>query len=163
MIQPKIPFRNSLSDNGRMEGRLSRLLSFLTPLVILLLVYVLFGMFPFGQKSLLITDMSQIYVDFHSWFYDALKGGDSLLFSWNTGLGMNMVGALTFYLSSPFSFLVLLFERSQIPDALLLIKGRLLWIHFFLLFLQSAQIQWYPQCYIFQHVRFDDLCGGVCP
>lgn len=121
MIQPKIPFRNSLSDNGRMEGRLSRLLSFLTPLVILLLVYVLFGMFPFGQKSLLITDMSQIYVDFHSWFYDALKGGDSLLFSWNTGLGMNMVGALTFYLSSPFSFLVLLFERSQIPDALLLI------------------------------------------
>ncbi len=121
MVLSKIQRRSPLSEHGRMGNGLSRLLSFLTPLAILLLVYVLFGMFPFGQKSLLITDMSQIYVDFHSWFYDVLKGGDNFLFSWNTGLGMNMVGVLTFYLSSPFSFLILLFERSQIPDAILLI------------------------------------------
>lgn len=96
-------------------------LSFLLPVLLLLGVYVVFGVYPFGERSLLITDMSQQYVDFHSWLYDVIHGQDNLFFSWRTGLGMNMTGVYSFYIASPFSFLVLLFPKSGIPEALLLI------------------------------------------
>lgn len=96
-------------------------LSFLLPAAVLLAAYAGFGVFPFGEKSVLVTDMSQQYVDFHSWLYDAVKGGDSLFFSWNTGMGMNLTGIFSFYLASPFSLLVLLFERTQVQDALFFI------------------------------------------
>lgn len=91
------------------------------PVLLLLTIYAAFGVYPFGEKSLLITDMSQQYVDFHSWFYDILHGQDSIFFSWRAGLGMNMTGVYSFYIASPFSFLVLLFPKSCMPEALLLI------------------------------------------
>ena len=42
------------------------LLASVMPGVLLLSVYIALGVYPFGQRSLLITDMSQLYVDF-SW------------------------------------------------------------------------------------------------
>ena len=42
------------------------LLASVMPGVLLLSVYIALGVYPFGQRSLLITDMSQLYVDFYS-------------------------------------------------------------------------------------------------
>ena len=81
----------------------------------------LFGIFPFGERSLLVSDMGQQYIDFYAGLYDAFTKGGSLLFSWNAGLGMNMVGLTAYYLSSPFTPLMLLFPRALLPEALLLI------------------------------------------
>lgn len=116
-----------MKRNGLRPSAAVHCLSFLLPAAILLAAYAAFGVFPFGEKSVLVTDMSQQYVDFHSWLYDAVKGGDSLFFSWNAGMGMNLVGVYSFYLASPFSLLVLLFERAQVQDAL-----------FFLILLKAA-------------------------
>lgn len=81
----------------------------------------LFGFYPFGEHSILITDMGQQYTEYHLALYDILHNGGSLLYTWNTGMGMDFLGIYAYYLASPFTFLILLFQRSAIPDALLLI------------------------------------------
>lgn len=80
-----------------------------------------FGMAPFGTKSIMITDMGQQYLEYYTAFYDAVKNGSSLLFTWNTGLGMNFLGIYAYYLASPFTWLIFLFPRAAIANAILLI------------------------------------------
>lgn len=82
------------------------LLASVMPGILLLSVYIALGVYPFGQRSLLITDMSQLYVDFYSYLIDVFHGQKALFFSWEGGLGMNMTGVVSFYLASPFSFLI---------------------------------------------------------
>jgi uncharacterized membrane protein YfhO len=94
-------------------------ISFAVPMLILLCRYAVLGVYPFGDNSVLITDMSQQYVDFFSAYRDILTDGGSLLHTWDSGLGMNFVGMFAFYLASPFSFIILLFSKSAITDAVL--------------------------------------------
>lgn len=78
------------------------LLASVMPGVLLLSVYIALGVYPFGQRSLLITDMSQLYVDFYSYLIDVFHGQKALFFSWEGGLGMNMTGVVSFYLAARF-------------------------------------------------------------
>lgn len=86
------------------------LYSFMLPAVILLAVLACQGFVPFGDKSLLIMDMSGQYVE----FYNALKFGD-VYFSWSKTLGTNYIGVFAYYVSSPFSLLTLLFPNEAMP------------------------------------------------
>ncbi len=106
----------------------NRLGAWLTPAAAFLLsaglwtaALALFGMYPFGEHSILITDMGQQYIEYHAALYNAVKTGSGLLFTWNAGMGMNNVGLLAYYLASPFTLLIFLFERAALPDAVLLI------------------------------------------
>ena len=97
------------------------LLASVMPGVLLLSVYIALGVYPFGQRSLLITDMSQLYVDFYSYLIDVFHGQKALFFSWEGGLGMNMTGVVSFYLASPFSFLIAFFDKQSVTEGILLI------------------------------------------
>lgn len=80
-----------------------------------------FGFYPFGGKSILITDLNQQYVEFHAALYDMVNPGSSLLFTWDTGLGMNFLGLLAYYLASPFTLLLFCFPRAMLTEAILFI------------------------------------------
>lgn len=92
------------------------LYSFMLPAVILSAVLACKGFVPFGDKSLLIMDMSGQYVE----FYNALKFGD-VFFSWSKTLGTNYIGVFAYYVSSPFSLLTLLFPNEAMPLCITLI------------------------------------------
>lgn len=96
-------------------------LSFIMPIIILGLVYLKFGMYPFGNHTLLICDLNGQYADFYSAYYDILTEGKSLLYSWQAGLGLNFLGIFAYYLASPFSLLIVFFAKKQLTEALLLI------------------------------------------
>jgi len=81
----------------------------------------IYGFYPFGSKSVLITDLGQQYIEYHGAFYDAVAGKGSLLYTWDTGLGMNFAGIYAYYLASPFTWLIFLFPRKQITEAVLFI------------------------------------------
>ena len=49
-------------------------------------VLALFGFYPFGEKSILITDMSSQYVEYFAAFTRMVREGDSLLFTWDTAV-----------------------------------------------------------------------------
>lgn len=81
------------------------LTAFLIPVLLMLIIFVIRGVYPFGDRSFLHVDMYHQYFPFLNEFYDKLKNGDSLLFSWRTGLGSNFLALFVYYLASPFNWL----------------------------------------------------------
>ena len=98
-----------------------QILAFIVPALILAVVYAVKGMHPFGDKSVLITDMSTQYADFHAGLYDKLKSGESLFYSFRSALGNNFVGTYAYYLASPLMPIILLFDKANMPDAIMLL------------------------------------------
>lgn len=90
--------------------------AFLIPAFALLSICYIKEFSPFGDKSLLIMDMSEQYIE----FFNALKHGD-VFFSWSKSLGTNYIGVFAYYVSSPFSILTLLFSETNMPIAMLVL------------------------------------------
>ncbi|MBE6923004.1 MAG: hypothetical protein E7465_07480 [Ruminococcaceae bacterium] len=90
-------------------------IAFGIPVVFMLVVMMVAGAEPFGTSSMLYSDMYHQYYPFFKAFRRALLSGDSLLYSWNVGLGMDYLGLISYYLASPLNLLSVL-----IPEAFLL-------------------------------------------
>lgn len=95
-------------------------LCFLIPALIMWLIYICLQTFPFGEESVLVLDLNGQYVYFFEGLRDILLGESSPIYSFSRALGGEFFGIFAYYLSSPFSFLVLLFPKSIITEALLL-------------------------------------------
>ena len=100
-----------------MKKRTIYILSFLLPLCTLICGMIYLGVAPFGDNSLLIIDGLHQYMPFFSVLYDKLRGGESLFYTFRTGLGINFLSLFSYYLCSPFNLLILLFKRSQLNMA----------------------------------------------
>ena len=90
-------------------------LAFILPFVCMLIVYALFKVFPFGNNTVLVMDMDDQYAEFFSYYHRVLTGQDSLVYSFTKEMGGNVFGLFTYYLSSPFSFLMLFFPQKATP------------------------------------------------
>ena len=87
-------------------------LAFLAPFVGMLVFMLCSQCAPFGKYSMLYSDMYHQYYPFFKAFRAALRSGDSLLYSWNVGMGMDYLGLISYYLASPLYLLsVLVPER----------------------------------------------------
>ena len=84
------------------------LLAFLIPFVGMLFVMLISQYEPFGKYSMLYSDMYHQYYPFFVAFRKALLSGDSLLYSWSVGLGMDYLGLISYYLASPLNLLSVL-------------------------------------------------------
>ena len=94
--------------------RLWYLPAFLLPALLLTIAYALEGFAPFGDRSILTSDMASQYVE----FFCGLKSGD-VFFSWSKALGTSYIGVFSYYLSSPLSLLTLLVPNECMPVGLL--------------------------------------------
>ena len=90
-------------------------LAFLVPVVSILVMLMIRGSSPFGNSSLLYSDTYHQYYPFFVSFRRALLSGDSLLYNWDVGLGMDYLGLASYYLASPLNLLSIL-----IPEGWLL-------------------------------------------
>lgn len=83
-------------------------LSFLLPIAIMLIYFMVRRMFPFGNSSLLTVDLGQQYIDFYSFYRSTLLHHWSTIFySFTKDLGGDMYGTWAYYLFSPFNLLLL--------------------------------------------------------
>ena len=87
--------------------------SMLLTAFILLLSYILLGFAPFGEKALLYKDGQQQMVDLFCWYKDVLTGRSSIDYTFTKYLGGSNFAVFTYYLSSPFSLLIVFFDKSQ--------------------------------------------------
>ena len=97
------------------------LLSFLLPLLIIVLAYAIQKIYPFGSKHILTIDLYHQYAPFLRELRSKLLSGDSLFISWSGGMGFNFFTVITYYLASPLNILLLLFSEQQISEAVLLL------------------------------------------
>ena len=70
---------------------------------------------PFGKSSFLYSDAYHQYYPFFLAFRNALRSSESLLYSWDVGMGMDYLGLIAYYLASPLNLLSVL-----VPDGLVL-------------------------------------------
>ena len=90
-------------------------LSILIPAVIILAIFLLFTITPFGNRTWLTIDLGQQYVDFFSHYQDTLlHHPEQFFYSFSKSIGGEMVSLWAYYLLSPFNLLFLLIPRSAI-------------------------------------------------
>ncbi len=93
------------------------LLSGASALFIITIVYFCYSIIPFGDKTIYRMDLYHQYGPLYSELYDRITNGESLLYSWNSGLGSSFIGNFFNYLSSPLSFIVLIFGHENTFEA----------------------------------------------
>ncbi len=83
-------------------------LAFAFPFLGMLFVMLIGQCSPFGKYSFLYSDMYHQYYPFFKEFRRALLSGDSLLYNWSVGLGIDYLGLYSYYLASPLNLLSVL-------------------------------------------------------
>ena len=95
----------------------SYFLAFIIPMLIMVLLYMIVGIYPFGSKTVLTVDLQNF-----SAFKDIVQNGGNIFYSFSKTLGGNMYGLICYYLLSPFNIILLLFSKANIIDAVFLIN-----------------------------------------
>ena len=95
--------------------------AFLLPVFILLCICWLLKITPFGENTLLISDMECQYVDFLVHIRTLLREGRSLFYSFSKSLGDDYLSLLAYYLSNPLDWLIAFFPDDRIPEAVSLL------------------------------------------
>ncbi len=78
------------------------ILSFSIPAVVILAALAGLGITPFGDNSLAISDGNALYINYMGYVGRAVQGQEGLLFSFEKGLGGNMMGSWAWFLLNPF-------------------------------------------------------------
>lgn len=86
-------------------------------LLIMLVLYALGGIFPFGANSTAAYDGIAQYVPFLSELASKIRDGGSLLFSWRVSNGSNFWSIISYYLASPLNLIAVFFPANRMMDA----------------------------------------------
>ncbi|MCX7842657.1 MAG: YfhO family protein, partial [Clostridia bacterium] len=84
-------------------------------------VYAFHGIFPFGNRSLLIIDLYHQYAPFLSDLQEKLKSFSGLLYSSAGGLGTSYLPLYAYYLASPLNPIIVLFPKAYLAEAVLVL------------------------------------------
>ncbi|SES28887.1 Uncharacterized membrane protein YfhO [Butyrivibrio fibrisolvens] len=112
--QNNIPRHEVIAYYNRM---IAGILAFSIPAVIFLMLCAVNHITPFGDRTFLYEDMKQQYMDFYAYYKAVLHGKDGFLYSAHSGLGSNMLGTWTYYLTSPFLIIFALVPERLFPVA----------------------------------------------
>ena len=91
-------------------------LAFLLPVLGMLVFMFIRQIKPFGTYSMLYSDQYHQYYPFFVAYRKALLSGDSLLYSWDVGMGMDYLGLISYYLASPLNLLSILVPENWLLE-----------------------------------------------
>ncbi len=95
--------------------------AFLLTALLLLALFMLLGFYPFGEHSILASDLAAQYAPDLVAYKQKLLSGGNLSYSFLIGMGKNTLGLFAYYLSSPLSFVTFLFPAENISEAVLVL------------------------------------------
>lgn len=98
------------------KSLLMAFLAFLLPVAVMLVLFAGNGIYPFGDRSFLVTDMWHQYMPFFSEFVHKIRAGEGLSYSYNVGIGSNFLALYVYYLACPFNWLVFLVPEAHIME-----------------------------------------------
>ncbi|MBR5247912.1 MAG: YfhO family protein [Lachnospiraceae bacterium] len=97
-------------------GKWILILSFAVPFLIMLVIFMLKKIYPFGERSFLVSDMYHQYMPFFSEFVRKIKAGEGLAYSYNVGIGSNFLALYGYYLASPLHWLAFLVPGEHLME-----------------------------------------------
>ena len=93
---------------------------FISPLIVLILliiVFILNQVYPFGSSTISNGDMGKAYTPIYYYMWDVFHGNANFFINFKVGMGTNMYDLTSIYgIFSPFSWIISLTERSNIPN-----------------------------------------------
>lgn len=84
--------------------------------VMVLMLYLLLGIYPFGDGTVLTGDLNGQYISYFAHFRRALLSGEGFAYGFDKALGGGLLGIFAYYASSPFNLLYLFFEPAAYCD-----------------------------------------------
>ena len=109
--------------------------------IILYIMYLkMMQIYPFGENSILKSDLYQQYINFFCYLREVLLHGKSIVISWNLGLANNFYTTFAYYLMSPLNIFVVFFNTSNMDIFVELVTGIkiVLMVNFMVLFLDKS-------------------------
>jgi len=103
---------------SRLYGKKYLGFCFLVPAVLLFLIYFARGVWPSGEGSVLVLDLNGQYVYFYEALRDIITKGGSFIYSFRRALGGEFMGIFAYYLASPLSYIVALFPKENMTEAI---------------------------------------------
>ena len=103
-------------------GKRLYIFAFFIPMIILFASYLMFGLYPVKDESVLVLDLNGQYVYYFENLRDAFWGNGSLVNSWSRNLSGETIGIFAYYLASPFTLVVMLLPRSIMTESLLIMQ-----------------------------------------
>lgn len=98
------------------------LISFLAPIIIMMIYFIAIGAYPFGKNTIMTVDLGQQYIDFFGLFHDTiLHHPSSFFYSFSKDLGGDMLGVWSYYLLSPLNFIFLFFNKTNLDVAVIIL------------------------------------------
>ncbi len=91
------------------------------PAVLVYLIYLARGLYPFGDGCVLVLDLNGQYVSFYEALHDILHGEADLLYSFSRALGGEFLGIYDYYIASPFAMIIALFPQRWMLEGLLVL------------------------------------------
>lgn len=85
-------------------------------------IFALDGVYPFGDKTVFNSDLTNIYSSYLAHYKDMITGGDGVFWSWNIGMGYNMYSYFIDNTSSPLNLVLLLVPDANLPEGVLFIQ-----------------------------------------
>ena len=111
----KKPIRQVIADNYIM------LICFIIPAVFMAVLWVVAEIGPFGGHSLTMVDSLHQYLPFFSDYHDKLTNEGSLFYTWDIGMGSNLLDIIAYYMACPLNFIIVLFDREHLYIAMCLL------------------------------------------
>ncbi|MCI9126617.1 MAG: YfhO family protein [Eubacterium sp.] len=109
----KIKKQNNFSFTNWCSDNKIYFLAFILPVISMTVVYLIKGVFPFGDEMYLRSDCYHQYTPYLEILQNKLRGGGSLFYTWEIGSGMNFLAIAAYYLSSPFNLLTILWPGNM--------------------------------------------------
>lgn len=99
------------------KGIFCFLLSFAIPVAVMVYVFALNEIHPFGNRQMLVIDSWHQYFPFFRVEREKLLNGGSFFYSWQNGMGTNFLSLISYYASSPLNWLSIFFSDENVRDA----------------------------------------------
>lgn len=91
-------------------------LGFGITLLFFLMIFILKGVFPFGDRSFMFMDMYHQYVPFMQELWNKLHDGGEVFYSYQLGLGSDFLALYIYYLASPLHLLAFLIPEAYVIE-----------------------------------------------
>ena len=94
-------------------------LSFIIPVLFMVMISVSLKFYPFGELSSLVADTQVQFVDYIAYLKSVFYGNNDLLYTFSKTMGGDMAGFAFYYLGNPFVYLLLLVPNEKLSMGIL--------------------------------------------
>ena len=112
---------NPGDNSSRIRRNPAVFLAFIITAILLTLLFVILGFYPFGVHSVIISDLGAQYAPDLVAYKNLFLAGEIHTYSSLIGMGKNVFGLFAYYLSSPINFVTFLFPTTMISEAVLVL------------------------------------------